>query len=337
MQGYINKIGCNFIHHLNSCNSEELNNIEKLLLRIGYRSFMSKIEKMNTSKDHAEVYRTVYIEGLPLYSLLVDGKERLCLSQISATLLKDFTYNDIHNRRVALGITCVQCSPAQLELLRKIGAIPPTSRRCGMITIREAERLCKSFLSFIPPPALPEEYAFDVYHNYSWGCVGKFFPRLYTNSRAKCIKCDYCHKFHSPNKFIFHVHRTEGSTYTHPRSGNYNCWRRHLFLNVTNTNDKLLEQWEDLKALYNGNGKKRGASSKSIPVSNASKSMKYHGGHELVHPQIKKRGRPCLARIDGNNNIPMASKFIIPDSVSGIKHSPMGKYCKFSANLVIFT
>ncbi|EDV23517.1 uncharacterized protein TRIADDRAFT_5392, partial [Trichoplax adhaerens] len=199
----------------------------------------------------------VYIEGMPLYSLLVDGKERLCLSQISATLLKDFTYNDIHNRRVALGITCVQCSPAQLELLRKIGAIPPTSRRCGMITIREAERLCKSFLSFIPPPALPEEYAFDVYHNYSWGCVGKFYPRLYTNSRAKCIKCDYCHKYHSPNKFIFHVHRTEGSTYTHPRSGNYNCWRRHLFLNVTTANDKLLEQWEDLKALYNGNGKKR--------------------------------------------------------------------------------
>jgi len=39
---------------------------------------------------------------------MIDGKERLCLAQISNTLLKNFSYNEIHNRRVALGITCVQ-------------------------------------------------------------------------------------------------------------------------------------------------------------------------------------------------------------------------------------
>ena len=84
--------------------------------------------------------------GIPIVSLMMETKERLCLAQISSTLLKDYSYNEIHNRRVALGITCAQCTPVQLELLRRAGAMPVTSRRCGMITRREAERLCKSFL-----------------------------------------------------------------------------------------------------------------------------------------------------------------------------------------------
>ena len=46
----------------------------------------------------------------------MDGKERLCLAQISNTLLKDYSYNEIHNRRVALGITCVQCTPVQASI-----------------------------------------------------------------------------------------------------------------------------------------------------------------------------------------------------------------------------
>ena len=41
-------------------------------------------------------------------------QERLCLAQISNTLLKEYSYNEIHNRRVALGITCVQCTPVQV-------------------------------------------------------------------------------------------------------------------------------------------------------------------------------------------------------------------------------
>lgn len=51
---------------------------------------------------------TVRLRGVPIVSLMIDGKERLCLAQISNTLLKNFSYNEIHNRRVALGITCVQ-------------------------------------------------------------------------------------------------------------------------------------------------------------------------------------------------------------------------------------
>jgi len=97
---------------------------------------------------------TVSLYGIHIVSLVIEGQERLCLAQISNTLLKQFSYNEIHNRRVALGITCVQCTPVQLEILRRAGAMPVSSRRCGMITRREAERLCKSFLGDNAPPRL---------------------------------------------------------------------------------------------------------------------------------------------------------------------------------------
>lgn len=74
---------------------------------------------------------TVLLYGVPIVSLVIEGVERLCLAQISNTLLKQFSYNEIHNRRVALGITCVQCTPVQLEILRRAGAMPVSSRRCG--------------------------------------------------------------------------------------------------------------------------------------------------------------------------------------------------------------
>ncbi|XP_015284382.1 PREDICTED: SKI family transcriptional corepressor 1 homolog-B-like, partial [Gekko japonicus] len=131
-------------------------------------------------------------------SLVIDGQERLCLAQISNTLLKSFSYNEIHNRRVALGITCVQCTPVQLEILRRAGAMPISSRRCGMITKREAERLCKSFLGEHKPPKLPENFAFDVVHECAWGSRGSFIPARYNSSRAKCIKCGYCSMYFSP-------------------------------------------------------------------------------------------------------------------------------------------
>ena len=143
---------------------------------------------------------TVIIHGVRIVSLMMEAKERLCLAQISNTLLKDYSYNEIHNRRVALGITCVQCTPVQLEILRRAGAMPISSRRCGMITRREAERLCKSFLGDNSPPRLPDNFAFEILHDCAWGCRGQFVPGRYNSSRAKCIKCSFCAIFFSPNK-----------------------------------------------------------------------------------------------------------------------------------------
>ncbi|NXL68932.1 SKOR2 protein, partial [Chordeiles acutipennis] len=199
----------------------------------------------------------VILYGIPIVSLVIDGQERLCLAQISNTLLKNFSYNEIHNRRVALGITCVQCTPVQLEILRRAGAMPISSRRCGMITKREAERLCKSFLGENRPPKLPDNFAFDVSHECAWGCRGSFIPARYNSSRAKCIKCSYCSMYFSPNKFIFHSHCTPDTKYTQPDATNFNSWRRHLKLTNKNPQDELVFAWEDVKAMFNGGSRKR--------------------------------------------------------------------------------
>lgn len=45
-----------------------------------------------------------------------------------------------------------------------------------MITRREAERLCKSFLGDNAPPRLPDDFAFAVHHECAWGCRGAFLP-----------------------------------------------------------------------------------------------------------------------------------------------------------------
>jgi len=97
------------------------------------------------------------------------------------------SYNEIHNRRVALGITCIQCTPVQLELLRRAGAMPVSSRRCGMITRREAERLVRSFLDDAAPPKLPDDFVFDVEHSCGWGCRGAFIPSRYNRSPSTSL------------------------------------------------------------------------------------------------------------------------------------------------------
>ncbi|KAK3099032.1 hypothetical protein FSP39_025433 [Pinctada imbricata] len=200
---------------------------------------------------------TVTVFGVPIVCLYVENRERLCLAQISNTLLRDFSYNEIHNRRVALGITCLQCTPVQLEILRRTGAMPVSSRRCGLITKREAERLVRSFLEEVPPPKLPENFSFKVQHKCGWGCQGHFLPSRYNSSRAKCIKCTYCNSFFSPNKFIFHYHKTQNSAYKHPDAANFNSWRRHLHLVDSAQSESLQHAWEDVKAMFNGGSRKR--------------------------------------------------------------------------------
>ncbi|ESP00617.1 hypothetical protein LOTGIDRAFT_112155, partial [Lottia gigantea] len=210
-----------------------------------------------TSNVRQNTVTTVNLHNVSIVCLRIDGKERLCLAQISNTLLKEYSYNEIHNRRVALGITCVQCTPVQLEILRRAGAMPVSSRRCGMITKREAERLVKSFLEDSTPPKLPENFSFEVYHECGWGCTGFFEPSRYNSSRAKCIKCSLCNMHLSPNKFIFHNHRTPTSKYHHPDAANFNSWRRHLKLTSEAEKSDFSYAWEDVKAMFNGGSRKR--------------------------------------------------------------------------------
>lgn len=219
------------------------------------KSSENTISKMSNIYQNNLSYTT--IRGLSMVSLVIDGKERVCLAQISNSLLKKFTYNEIHNRRVALGINCIQCTPLQLDILRSTGAMPVSSRRCGMITKREAERLVKSFLDDNKPLTLPDNFAFDVQHKCGFGCRGIFFPSRYNSSRAKCIRCYYCFAFFSPNKFIFHMHETSNSKYVKPETANFNSWRRHISLINDSGNDELSSAWEDVKSIFNGGKRKR--------------------------------------------------------------------------------
>ena len=231
--------------------------------------------------------------GIPIVCLVIDGQERLCLAQISNTLLKHYSYNEIHNRRVALGITCVQCTPVQLEILRRAGAMPISSRRCGMITKREAERLCKSFLGAHAPPKLPENFAFDVTHECAWGSRGSFIPARYNSSRAKCIKCSFCNMYFSPNKFIFHSHRTPESKYTQPDAANFNSWRRHLKLSDKNSADDVTHAWEDVKAMFNGGSRKRTLPSSGPGRSSPSKAPGPRGQPHRESPEVPHKAMRC--------------------------------------------
>ncbi|XP_026110073.1 SKI family transcriptional corepressor 1 homolog-B-like isoform X9 [Carassius auratus] len=239
-----------------------------------------------------QVSETV-LYGVPIVSLVIDGQERLCLAQISNTLLKNYSYNEIHNRRVALGITCVQCTPVQLEILRRAGAMPISSRRCGMITKREAERLCKSFLGAHNPPKLPENFAFDVSHECAWGSRGSFIPARYNSSRAKCIKCTYCNMYFSPNKFIFHSHRTPESKYTQPDAANFNSWRRHLKLADKSLSDDLCHAWEDVKAMFNGGSRKRAMPGHGSEMSSQLKPQASRNITQTASPDIPHKTLRC--------------------------------------------
>ena len=118
-----------------------------------------------------------------------------------------------------------------------------------MITSREAERLCKSFLGDNSPPRLPDSFAFEIMHDCAWGCRGQFMPARYNSSRAKCIKCTFCSIFFSPNKFVFHSHRlAEGGKYIQPDAANFNSWRRHIQL-LGDPPDEVVHAWEDVKVL----------------------------------------------------------------------------------------
>ena len=165
--------------------------------------------------------------------------------------------------------------------------MPAASRRCGVITKREAERLVKLFVGDSPPPRLPADFVFSVRHSCGWGCGGSFLPGRYNSSRAKCIKCDRCEEFFSPNKFVFHFHRSPDSTYRHPDAANFNSWRRHLMLDGEGPPDDLMHAWEDVKATFNSGKRKRHARADSSSSSNgcsAPQQQRYSDISSDVHP-----------------------------------------------------
>jgi hypothetical protein len=293
---------------------------------------IKNISKHDEDKCQAKVSK-ITIRNVPLVSLLEHGQELICLAQLSNTLLNNYNYNEIHNRRVALGINCVQCTPVQLDTLRRSGAIVVSSRRCGLIRRRDAERLVKSFLDEIRPPKFPDSFVFDVEHICGWGCRGQFHPMRYSSSRAKCIRCHTCEVFYSPNKFVFHSHVQTGETYVEPDTANFNSWRRHLNIINPDSDEHLNTAWEDIKAIFNGGTRKRINKGRALPdaESNTSSSsikltrrLESHGGQTQVRKQIQlKNGSNQLADL----------------SASGVAHSrePRVQYDGTQVSLDLYT
>jgi hypothetical protein len=277
---------------------------------------------VKTSPQRQHQVSTTLLHGVPIVYLVIDGRERLCLAQISNTLLKKYSYNEIHNRRVALGITCVQCTPVQLEILRRAGAMAVSSRRCGMITKREAERLVKSFLDEASPPKLPENFAFDVKHECGWGCRGSFIPSRYNSSRAKCIKCSFCNMYFSPNKFIFHFHRTPESKYRHPDAANFNSWRRHIHLHDPEPQEDLVHAWEDVKAMFNGGTRKRILSS-AIAKSSSSSSTSSSHDHQPKRPKFDHLSDHRLPQPPLQYPLFPMSRKLVPDALKTPPNHPV--------------
>ena len=104
------------------------------------------------------------LHGIRIVCLSMDGKERLCLAQISNTLLKDYSYNEIHNRRVALGITCVQCTPVQVIVKAYI---------LSWVAYKTSSRGCSRFEFQVPQLNLKFR-PFEIVESYnamtSYGC-----------------------------------------------------------------------------------------------------------------------------------------------------------------------
>ena len=59
--------------------------------------------------------KTTILNDTPIATLTVDDIDMLCLAQISSTILEKFSYNEIHNRRVALSISTKPCTANQVS------------------------------------------------------------------------------------------------------------------------------------------------------------------------------------------------------------------------------
>ena len=96
--------------------------------------------------------------------------------------------------------------------------------------------------------------------------IATLFLVIYVKKCFLSSRCVHCGVFYSPNKFIFHCHRTADSKYRHPDAANFNSWRRHLHLDHDTAasvstpmcdTDALMNAWEDVKAMFNGGSRKR--------------------------------------------------------------------------------
>ena len=111
--------------------------------------------------------------------------------------------------------------------------------------------------------------------------------------------------YFSPNKFIFHSHRTSESKYQQPDAANFNSWRRHLRLTDVKSDD-VTHAWEDVKAMFNGGSRKRTLPMGGSGIASPMKSQASSRLSQTSSPEIPLKTLRC-AEDQVNNNLSLAS------------------------------
>lgn len=99
--------------------------------------------------------------------------------------------------------------------------------------------------------------------------------------------------YFSPNKFIFHSHRTPESKYTQPDAANFNSWRRHLKLTDKSLSDDICHAWEDVKAMFNGGSRKRAMPGSGSEMSSPLKPQASGNITQTASPDIPHKTLRC--------------------------------------------
>jgi hypothetical protein len=123
----------------------------------------------NNDQQTSYVVTQIQIRNAKLVAIVENEQELVCLAQLSCVLLKDYNYNQINNRRMALGIEAHQPTIEQLDVFKQNGAMPTSLKRSGIIHKRDAERLVRSFLEENQTFDFPKNLVIIVEHEFGWG------------------------------------------------------------------------------------------------------------------------------------------------------------------------
>jgi len=165
-------------------------------------------------RSESEIVETM-LESSCITGFEVGGEVRICLPHIITSVLSEFSADQIFAVCTTLNIFLAPCNEAQLQALKHAGILPAETRRSGLITKTDAERMCNTLLPRDKNSRVAEferewnvevRYAFIVFHECFGGCRGEMVLERYTHPRARCIICRECGTAFNPFQFVGHCH-----------------------------------------------------------------------------------------------------------------------------------
>lgn len=204
----------------------------------------SYLKCIQADSDTSPLLETI-LYGERISCFVVGGERRLCLHDILNTILKDFSVQQINSACQKLQIACLESSPKQLDILKKLHLLPAGAPNCGLLTQTNAERLCAYLMDSSismpgpppPPPqspsqqqsgSAPKKNSIKIFHECFGRTYGHLHMHLYTKSDSPCVECDTCRKMYTPKNFVCHSHKYE--SYTRHWGFDSSNWRSYLHL-----------------------------------------------------------------------------------------------------------